>query len=238
MIKKILLKIAFIRQLVGYNLKIIFANKFLYFLVASFSIFILISVINLFDPDSYPNEGMVYDVMLFPGLLLIFYPTAFGIQNDVDTRMIEMLFGIPNYRYKVWFVRLAIIYLMVLVMLIILSMLSALVLYPVSVFTMSVQLMFPIFFLGALTFMFSTVVRNGNGTAALMVIIGLVFWISSGIFDESKWNIFLNPFDMPDSLSYVIWFEMLLYNRIYLLIGTILSILGGLLKLQTREKFI
>ena len=238
MIKKILPKIAFIRQLVGYNLKIIFANKFLYFLVASFSIFILISVINLFDPDWYPNEGTVYYVMLFPGLLLIFYPTAFGIQNDVDTRMIEMLFGIPNYRYKVWFVRLAIIYLMVLVMLIFLSMLSALVLYPVSVFTMSVQLMFPIFFLGALTFMFSTVVRNGNGTAALMVIIGLIFWISSGIFDESKWNIFLNPFDMPDNLSYMIWFEMLLYNRIYLLIGTVLAILGGLLKLQTREKFI
>jgi len=235
---KLINNLYFIYQLIRYNLKIIFANKFIYFLLSSFAIFILFALINLFDTDWYPSEATVYYLLLFPGLLLIFYPSAFGIQNDIDSRMIEMLFGIPNYRYKVWLVRLVIIYLMVISMLLILGILSSLTLIPVSIFEMSYQLMFPIFFLGAFGFMLSTIIRNGNGTAAVMVIVGLIVWISSGIFGQSEWNIFLNPFDLPDSLSPVVWLEMIFYNRLYLIIGTALAILAGLYKLQMREKFI
>ena len=231
-------KVVLLRQLVSYNLKIIFANKFFYFLLASLGIFFLVTIINLFDADWYPDESTVYYLLLFPGLLLVFYPSAFGIQNDMDTKMIEMLFGIPNYRYKVWLIRLALIYLMVLFMLILLSLLSSFLLVPVSALAMSVQLMFPIFFLGAIGFMFSTVIRNGNGTAAVMVILGLIVWISSGIFGQSEWNIFLNPFRLPGSFSEALWLEMIFYNRLYLFIGTILSILAGLYKLQNRERFI
>ncbi len=235
---RLLNSIWFMTQLIRYNLKIIFANKFIYFLLASFAIFILIATINLFDTDWYPTESTVYYLLLFPGLLLIFYPSAFGIQNDIDSRMIEMLFGIPNYRYKVWLVRLVIIYIMVISMLIFLSILSSLTLVPVSVLEMSFQLMFPIFFLGAFGFMFSTIIRNGNGTAAILVILGLIVWISSGIFGQSEWNVFLNPFLLPESLSPVVWLEMIFYNRLYLMIGSLLAILTGLYKLQIREKFI
>lgn len=70
----------------------------------------MIAIISLFDPDAYPTEESAYYLMILPGLLLIFYPSAFGIQNDVENRTIELLFGIPNYRYKVWLVRLGIIY--------------------------------------------------------------------------------------------------------------------------------
>lgn len=238
MTNKLLNTLIFTYKLVRYNLKIIFANKFIYFLLASFSVFILVAIINLFDTDWYPNEATVYNLLLFPGLLLIFYPSAFGIQNDIDSRMIEMLFGIPNYRYKIWLVRLIIIYLMVITMLLFLSLLSSITLVPVSILEMSFQLMFPVFFLGALGFMLSTIIRNGNGTAAMMVIIGMIVWISSGIFGQSEWNVFLNPFILPDTFSPVVWLEMIFYNRLYLIIGTILAILAGLYKLQVREKFI
>lgn len=71
-----------------------------------------------------------------------------------------------------------------------------------------------------------------------MVIIGLIFWVFSGILSENEWNIFLNPYDVPDDLNDAMWEEMLFYNRLYLVIGTILSILAGIFKLQNREKFI
>lgn len=32
----------------------------------------------------------------------IFYPAIFGMQNDVDNRILEILFGIPDYKCKVW----------------------------------------------------------------------------------------------------------------------------------------
>ena len=63
--------------------------------------------------DDTISDGTVYELLIFPGILLIFYPSVFGIQNDDDSRMLEILFGIPNYRYKVWLVRLVMIYALV-----------------------------------------------------------------------------------------------------------------------------
>ena len=77
-----------------------------------------------------------------------------------------------------------------------------------------------------------------SGSAAVMILIGLIFWISSGILEISKWNIFLNPYNMPDSLNPIMWSEVLFYNRLYLSIGSILAILAGLYRLQHREKYV
>ena len=224
-------------RLSRYNLKIIFANKFIFFLLAAVGFFLFVAIVNLFS-DSNPTEGSVFYTLLFPGILLIFYPSAFGIQNDSDARMLEILFGIPNYRYKVWLVRLALIYVVVFVILIGLSFFAGLAMASVPVMEMVYQLMFPIFFLGSLSFMVSTLARNGNGTAVVMVVIGVAFWISSGILEASKWNIFLNPFMMPSDMNEAIWMDITLKNRIYLSVGTVLVMLYGLLNLQKREKFV
>jgi len=221
-----------------YNLKIIFANKFIFFLLGAVVFYLIITVIDLLDPESYFNEGNVYSLLLFPGLLIIFYPSTFSIQNDVDSRTIEVLFGIPDYRYKIWLLRLLIIFIVVYIFMVFLGIFSTLALVPIPVFEFSLQLMFPIFFLGSMGFMLSTVVRNGSGTAAIMVIIGLVFWILSGILEENEWNIFLNPYVLPNYLTEAMWQEILFYNRLYLAIGTLISILAGIYKLQDREKFI
>jgi len=238
MLKKLYHNINLIGKIINYNLKIIFANKFLYFLLGAFAFYLLVAIISLLDADAYPNEADVYGVLIFPGLLLIFYPCTFGLQNDMDTRMIELLFGIPNYRYRVWMIRLAIIYMTVYIMLFILCLLSTIVFTPIPVIEMTFQLMFPIFFLGALAFLFSTIIGNGNGAAAIMILIAFIFWISSGILEENKWNIFLNPFDYSHDIDHTIWREMIFYNRLYLLVGILLTILGSLYRLQKREKFI
>ena len=231
-------RILLLLQMFRYNLKIVFANKFIFFLLGAFGFFVLITVINLLDVDSYLSEPDVYNLLLFPGLLIIFYPSTFGIQNDVDTRMIEILFGIPNYRYKVWLARLVIIFIVVYIFLLMLALLSTLTLTPVSMFTMALQLMFPIFFLGTVGFFLSTLIRNGAGTAAVMTLLGLVVWISSGILEANEWNIFLNPYHLPETLSPVIWQEMIFYNRLYLIIGSFLATLAALYRLQKREIFI
>ena len=224
-------------KMIRYNLKIVFANKFLYFLLAAFAFFILVTVIDLFSGSgAYIDD--VYYLLLFPGILLIFYPTTFGIQNDEDSRMLEIIFGIPNYRYKVWLVRLVLIYLIVFFLLLALGWLSAFALVRIPVFEMSFQLMFPIFFVGSLAFMFSTLIKNGNGTAVVMVIIGVGFLIAAEPLEDSAWNIFHNPYYLPRDMNQVIWAEISMKNRLYLLVGLILANLYGLFNLQSREKFV
>jgi hypothetical protein len=226
------------RKISSYNLKIVFANKFLYFLLAAFIFFLAAGAISFFSSDSNPGSNDVYYILMFPGILLIFYPTAFGIQNDVDSRMIEILFGIPDYRYKVWLSRMALIWLIVFVLLVMLTVLSSVVFVSVPILGMVYHLMFPIFFLGALSFMFSTVIRNGNGTAVVMVIIGMGFWLATETLSKSKWNLFLNPFQVPEQMTGAAWSGIVYQNRIMLAVGSIIAILYGLYNLQKREKFI
>ena len=152
--------------------------------------------------------------------------------------MIEILFGIPNYRYKVWLVRLLTIYLMVFVILFILSFISSIALVSFPVFEMTVQVMFPILFFGSLAFMLSTIIGNGSGTAVVMIILGLGAWISQGFIGNSQWNVFLNPFTIPQNVNEIVWAELSSSNRVYIVIGTFVFILMGLLNLQKREKFV
>ena len=226
--------------LVRYNLKIIFTGKFIYFVMAAVAIFLLVTVLNLLDADAHPSEATVFTLLLVPGILIIFYPIAFGIQNDMDNRMIEILFGIPDYRYKIWLLRLLLIFLVSALILFILSLLSHFALTSIPVIKMLFQLAFPLLFFGCLTFIISTYTRNGAGTSVIMVIIGMVFWFGKQSFLENhrKWDIFLNPFSQPDNMNPAIWSDTVMSNRTYLFAGIILILLFSLLNLQKREKYL
>lgn len=223
---------------VRYNLKIVFSNKFIYFLIAAALFFLLVVLLSLFDPNVHPTRATIYYWLLVPGLLVIFYPSVFGLQNDVDARIIEVLFGIPNYRYKVWLVRLILMFLIVAALLSLLALFSTISLVRFPIFQMVVQLMVPVGFFGAFAFFLSTAVKNGYGTAVLIIITALVFWVLSGNLAESKWNVFLNPFAEPQNVSDLVWQDVITKNRIYQLVAVAIFILTGLLNLQKREKFI
>ncbi len=224
-------------KLVNYNIKVIFANKFIYFVLAAFAFFAFIITITVFeDPDF--NEAVIFGFLVFPGLLLIFYPLAYGLQNDDDSKMIETIFGIPNYRYKVWLVRFVLTILVAFTILIILGIIANITLYRFHVMPMIGQVLFPITFLGSVGFMLSTKIKNGNGTAITLVIVSFIFFIFAEPLEYSAYNLFLNPFSEPRDMSEFIWLSVIYKNRIYLTIGTALSLLYGMYNLQFREKFI
>ncbi len=225
-----------VQKMVVYNLRIIFANRFIWFLAGSVIFYLGLSVIYVFDQD-VSNMRDLYGVFLFSGILLVFYPTAFGIQNDQDARTIEILFGIPNYRYKVWLVRIILIFLIAFGIMLIFTFLSSVLIVKFRFINMSLQVMFPVLFLGIMAFMLSTVVRNGNGTAVLMIIFGLFFLILSNGLEKSQWNVFLNPYEVPYSVNETTWAIIALKNRIILSIGSVVFLLIALYNLQKREKF-
>lgn len=226
-----------LRKLVKYNMKVIFGNRFIWFVLAAIAFYFFIAITNIYD-GSQIDEGFIYGLQIMPGLLLIFYPMTFGIQNDLDAGILEILFGIPDYRYKVWLVRLLLVFVLVGLMMVGLTVMSYFLLTPVGILEISWNVMFPIYFLGSLAFMFSTIIKNGNGTAVVMVILGVCLLIVSEILQRTMWNIFLNPFDIPNRLNEMVWQEITLKNRIFLAVGTLLFVLYGLFNLQKREKFI
>ncbi|MBU1320691.1 MAG: hypothetical protein KKG33_06515 [candidate division Zixibacteria bacterium] len=222
---------------IRYSAKQVFANKFIYFISAAIALFLLIAVIYSLEEETPPAADAIFYFLLAPGTLLIFYPSVYSLQSDVDSRMLETLFGIPNYRYKVWLARSVVQYIVIALLLTGLALFSRYALADFSVVSMVPHVMFPILFLGSLAFMVSTMTRSGNGAAVVMVVIGLFFWIMQEPLEGSKWNLFLNPFAQVDPYEIFAWAETTLYNRIYLVIGSIVTTMYGLLRLQNREKF-
>lgn len=242
-VKKVSMKTLKIRNLidlifrmVNYNLRIIFANKFVWFLAGSVLFYMGLSVIYTFENDvSRMND--LYGVFIFSGVLLVFYPAVFGVQNDQDARTIEILFGIPNYRYKVWLVRIILIFVIAFLIMLVFTFLSSVMIVKFRFVDVTIQVMLPVLFLGMMSFMLSTVIRNGNGTAVIMIIFGLFFLILNEPLRKSQWNVFLNPFRVPYDVNETAWAIIMLKNRIILITGSILFLLAALFNLQKREKF-
>lgn len=219
-----------------YNLRIIFANKFIWFLVGSILFYLGLSLLSALSNDNIRVEDQ-YGVFLFSGILLVFYPSVFGIQNDQDARTIEILFGIPNYRYKVWLVRILLIFTIAFLIMLVFTFLSSVLIVKFSFVKMTAQVMIPVIYLGIMAFMLSTVIRNGNGTAVIMIIFGIFFLILSDGLRKSPWNVFLNPYRLPYDVNETTWALITLKNKITLITLTILFLLAALYNLQKREKF-
>ena len=235
---KILNDLKLVVQMVKYNLKIVFANRFIYFLIAALALFLLVTAIFLFSSSATIKTADIYDMLLLPGILILFYPVIFGLQNDKDARMLEILFGVPNYRYKVYLLRFAISILVMATVVLLMATLTLLTVIRFPVFEVVYQLMYPLLFLACLAFLMTTLLKNANGSAVFMVILGLFFWILSENLRFSKWNIFLNPFDIPTDISYTVFQNVLYQNRMMMVIGGVVSLLWTLLNLQKREQYV
>ncbi len=224
-------------KMIRYNLKIIFGNRFLYFLISAVVLFLFIVGFNLFNGEMITEAG-VYRILLLVGALLLFYPVAFGIQSDKDARILEIIFGVPDYRYRVWFLRILLIFAVTFVIQILLSLFLKYVFVSFSILALNLQVLFPLAFLGFFTFFLSTFLRTGNATAAVVIILGIVLLILFENIENSYWNIFFNPYGVPSDVSERVWHSLLVKNRIFLFSGTVVFLLGGLMNLQNREKFL
>ena len=111
--------------------------------------------------------------------------------------------------------------------------------FPISPLGMSWRLMFPVLFMGCLAFLLSTLTRNGNATALIIIIMGIaLIFLRDSFFKNTMWDISLNPYSLPENIHPVVWESTVLKNRLFLGIGSFVFILLALLNLQKREKFI
>ena len=226
-----------IKKLVQYNIKIIFGNKFLYFMLAALGFFVITVIANLFGDDEI-TEASAYSMLILPCVLLVFYPMCFGLQNDQDAKIVEIIFGIPNYSYKVWLLRLVIAYLICFIVTFLLAVLTNWLIVSVPPLKLALQTMVPALFIGTLSFFLSTAIKNGNGTSVVIIIIALVLFFMKGALETSQWNIYLNPYDVPLDKNPEIFLNTVFHNRLDMLIASALFIIFGLNNTRDREKFI
>ena len=226
-----------VSALARYNMRIIFGGRFVYFILAALIFFLLFGTIIALEGNEMELEN-IYSLLGFTAILLVFYPTTFGIHNDADQRTLEIIFGIPDYRYKVWLLRFLMVLVLTFLLLIPFAGLAYYALLDFPVFRMILQVMVLAVFASSLGFMISTLVKNGNATAVIMVIIGLALLIFLDAIQDSRWNVLLNPFRVPGNINDLVWQETVRNNRLFLGAASLVFILFALLNLQKREKFL
>lgn len=223
--------------LAKYNLKIVFGGKYLIFIAISLLFFCYFMFMSAYS-GSQLSEETVYNQIIFPALLLIFYPTVYGLQKDEESKILEILFCIPNYMYKVWLLRLAFVFLECFATLILFSCFAHLLLCPIDIFKMAWQVMFVVFFSGSLAFYLSTAIKGGNGTAVAFIFIMAILMIIGSSFDTSMWNILINPFKEENYIHPAVWEATLTNNRLLLTISSFGLLTLSLGNLQRREKLL
>ncbi len=223
--------------LARYNLKIIFGGKFVWFLLVAALFFVYLLFQQAYDGVA-PSESIVYRQLLFPALLLIFYPTVYGISNDHEAKILEILFSIPNYMYKVWLLRLFFVMIETFLILLLLSALADVLFAPIYIFEMTAHLIAPVTFFGTLAFLLSTIVKGGNGTAVLFIVLIVVLMILGQMFDTTMWNVFIDPYLERDSIHPAVWETTLVNSRLFLYVSSFAFVLISLMNLQQREKML
>jgi hypothetical protein len=221
-----------------YNAANVFSGRAVYFMILASAVFLAVVILNLVGREAAFTSQKIYDLLLIPGILLVFYPAVFAIQNDKDAGMIETLFGIPDYRYKVWLTRYFTLYLMVAALLLVLAIFCRLGLADFPLGKMVLQLMVPVIFLGSLAFFTASQTGSGLGTAVIMVVIILFFWLFRGSLEGSSWYLFHNPFTGVDQIRTTVLVKTTIANRLYFISGSLFLTMLALLRLQKREKFI
>jgi hypothetical protein len=223
--------------LVRYNIKIIFGNKFFYFMLAALGFFVVFVVFNLFRDDEI-TQATAYSILAFPCVLLVFYPMCFGLQNDQDAKIVEIIFGIPNYSYKVWLFRLLIAYVICFAITYPLALLTWAVVVEVPPMRLTLHCLVLALFIGTLAFMTSTYIKNGSGTAVVIIIISIILFMFQDAVSGSRWDFFVNPFNVPLNQNPRVFYETLFNNRVIMCVASAVFILAGLNNTRNREKFI
>jgi hypothetical protein len=98
--------------------------------------------------------------------------------------------------------------------------------------------MVPVIFLGSLAFFTASQTGSGLGTAVIMVVIILFFWLFRGSLEGSSWYLFHNPFTGVDQIRTMVLVKTTIANRLYFISGSLFLTMLALLRLQKREKFI
>ncbi|MFI3315161.1 MAG: hypothetical protein R3Y04_05805 [Rikenellaceae bacterium] len=223
--------------LAKYNLKIVFGGKFIWFAIVAVVFFVFLLFQIAYD-GTEPTEDLVYSSLLMPALMLIFYPTVYGLQNDEENKILEIIFSIPNYMYKVWLLRLIFVFIESFVILLLLCVVANFLFCPIEIFEMAIQMMSPLFFFGNLAFLLSTIIKGGNGTAVvfIFVVAGLVMLGQS--YSNTMWNVLINPFSEIDTIHPTVWANTLANNRLFLFAASFGCILVALMNLQKRERLL
>lgn len=227
-------------SLFNLNVKLLFSNRFFYFILGIILYFGIVTFINyLTEPgDQIVGENVYIAIIVLPFLVLTVFLSSFILPSEMENNTIESLFSISGSIYKVWLIKIAVMYVALSLLILFLEILTYFMITDFKILNTYFQSLFPLYFTGGMTFYFAVRFRSNAVGAILSGIVLLMFLFLSEPLYQTKFYLYLNPMENPRNINGYVWSRTIIENRIgMVLFGSILYYLG-LSKVKFREKFI
>jgi len=227
-------------SLIKLNTKVLFSNKFLYFLIGIFLYFGVVCTINYFtDPGDYIKGEHIYiAVLLVPMIILTVFLSALIVPSEIESNTIESLFSVSGSIYKVWIIKIVVMYISLSLLLLILEILSYFMIADFPILKNFVMSLFPLYFIGGMTFFFASKYRSTGVAGIISGIVLLIFMFLAEPLEHSRFFLYLNPMITPRDINNYVWTRTVIENRIGMVIFGSFFYYLGLSRLKFKEKYI
>ena len=219
--------------------RIVFHRKLL-FMVAGIAVYYgILYALAVFRPDEgFTANKALYVLVEIPGAVLAIYLAMDLVAGERDRRTLETLFSTATSHYGIWTMRMVAVYVVLLATLLGMSAVAYFLFAEFPFVLGGFNAFAPAFLLVNLTFFFSVLCKSSNtaGMISLGVIIGVL--LSAEALQETYYFLFLNPFNLPLGIDDAVWAEMVLLNRLALLLGGGLLLFLGLRRMAHRERLL
>ena len=218
--------------------KVLTGNRLVVLVVVQLVVFGLMALW-IRSQDQRTTASFYVGTVMLPGLLATMALGMSAVMAERDIRHLEMTLASPGGRYRVWAFRFTALALASAASALVFSLLSVALDRDVPPLTLAFHATISLVFVGAAT-VFLSLLFNGGASAALVVsglCVGSFLTVHQA--HASKWDVFVNPLDPPESLlDPRAWFRILVFNRGLFLALTGGCVAGSLWLLQRRERLL
>ncbi len=220
--------------------KILFGGKFFYFLFAAAVFIGIVIFVNYADEEESPltlAQSLIV-LMMLPMSVLAVYLSMIIIPQEKEMRTIETLFSMPGSRYRIWLVKIAVMFVFLSIFLVLFESLTFFLVTDLDFFETFWHVMPSVYFLSGLTFYFSVKTKSSNAAGMLTGLVVFFIVIFADPLHRTPYFLYLNPYDKPRAIDPSLWSKYVFQNHIGLFaIGT-LFFYFGLNKLLQRERIV
>lgn len=188
--------------------------------------------------DGFSVEQALHILIEAPGTVLAIYLAMDLVAGERDKDTLEILFSTSASHYTTWGIRLGAVFIVLLLTILTMSLLAYFLFAEFPYLWGGLNAFLPAFFIGCLTFFFSTTCKSGNAAGMLSLGTLVVILLTAGVLENTGYFLFLNPLVTPMGVDEVDWVEKAFYNRFGIFcLGGIL-IFFALKKMENRERML
>ena len=228
-----------VTQMVGLSLKIVFHRKLTFGVLGVLGYYgVLYAILTFLPNDGFSVEDALNVLVQVPMAALAVYLSMDVIASERDRDTLETLFSTASSHYAIWMVRLTSLHGILIVASLAMSSVSYVLFAEFPFILGGLNAAILAYLVANLTFYFAVSVRSSNAAGMLSLGCLLLALMFHSAVEQTLYDPFLNPFNIPGNVDLAVWDDRVLINRVIVISLGALLLYMGLRRMERRERLL